>query len=263
MAHRGTIFLDEIGDISKNMQAKLLRLLQEREVVRIGGTVVKPVDIRIIAATNHDLMELVAKGGFRKDLFYRLNILLLRLPPLRDRRDDIPWLIRHFLEKHGAQKIILQEVLDALQSYSWPGNVRELENCIEYLISTSDNCISLKDLPLGILDSIHGTPFVQGCSEELATLGDPTEMMLILKAIKDARATGQKIGRREISRRLAGQQLHLTEQEIRGRLKKLEEYQYVFIGRGRAGTRLTAKGNSVAMRSEAPCQPNSDSRATR
>lgn len=262
LAHRGTIFLDEIGDISKNMQAKLLRVLQEREVVRIGGTLVKPIDVRIIAATNHNLMELVAGGEFRKDLYYRLNILLLRLPPLRDRRDDIPCLIKHFLEKHSARQIILQEVLEALQSYSWPGNVRELENCIEYLVSTSDNCISLKDLPLGILEGIQGTPVIYGYPDELTTLGDPHEMMLILKTIKDAHATGQKIGRREISRRLADRKLYLTEQEIRSRLKKLEEYHYVHISRGRAGTKLTTKGSRVAIHSEALCLPISDSRSS-
>jgi DNA-binding NtrC family response regulator len=136
LADKGTIFFDEIGNIPLDTQAKLLRVIQEREFMRLGGVETIKVDVRIIAATNVDLREVVKAGRFREDLFYRLNVIPVGLPPLRDRKEDIPLLVQHFLDKYGdeARKpglIVTPAAMDRLMAYQWPGNVRELENVIE------------------------------------------------------------------------------------------------------------------------------------
>jgi two-component system, NtrC family, response regulator PilR len=133
MADEGTIFLDEIGELPPMMQVKLLRVLQEREIRRVGGTKNLLVDVRLIAATNKDLEAEVARGAFREDLYYRLNVIRLALPPLRDRREDIPLLIEHLLEKltgKGDVKVS-DKAMRLLLDYHWPGNIRELENILE------------------------------------------------------------------------------------------------------------------------------------
>jgi DNA-binding NtrC family response regulator len=136
MADRGTIFFDEIGNVPMETQAKLLRVIQEREFMRLGGVDTIKVDVRIIAATNIDLRKTVAEGRFREDLFYRLNVIPVQMPALRERKDDIPLLVQHFLEKHSEEHrksgwFVTPEALDLLMAYDWPGNVRELENVIE------------------------------------------------------------------------------------------------------------------------------------
>jgi DNA-binding NtrC family response regulator len=141
-AHRGTLFLDEIGDLPLDLQAKLLRALQEREIQRLGGGETVKLDVRVIAATNADLQDRVADGKFREDLYYRLNVVPLEMPPLRDRAGDIPLLARHFVAKVCGQedlppKSLPSETLDRLQSYSWPGNVRQLENTVEKAVALS------------------------------------------------------------------------------------------------------------------------------
>lgn len=139
LAHNGDIFLDEIGTLSPDLQAKLLRVLQEREIEPIGSGLTKKINFRVIAATNEDLEAMVKSGTFRKDLYYRLNKVTLRIPPLRERKSDIPLLIQHFLRgqrKPSFQKTMSVEAINLLSSYSWPGNVRELENVIENLSFT-------------------------------------------------------------------------------------------------------------------------------
>ena len=155
MADNGTLFLDEIGEMPLNLQAKLLRALQEQEFERVGGTRMIKVDVRIIAATNQDLTKLVAEGKFREDLYYRLDVIRLEIPPLRKRPDDIPSLCKHFIrgfnERENIEKQIIgvsPEVIQIFQKYDWPGNVRQLENVLEraYYFSTSD-WIEIKHLP--------------------------------------------------------------------------------------------------------------------
>lgn len=152
-ADGGTVFLDEIGDMPLSMQAKLLRVIQERVVIRVGGTEPIPVDVRIVAATNQDLKKLVDLGSFRSDLYFRLNVVPLALPPLREHSSDIPLLAQHFLHKHTlAQgkkiKNISREMMAALQRYAFPGNVRELENIIERAVAlSSDETLPLWNLP--------------------------------------------------------------------------------------------------------------------
>ncbi|MBA2244102.1 MAG: sigma-54 dependent transcriptional regulator [Gemmatimonadota bacterium] len=152
-ARGGTFFLDEVGEMSPATQVKLLRALQEREVIPVGATEAVPIDVRIIAATNRDLDEEIRRGSFRSDLFYRLNVITLHLPPLHARRDDIPVLTEHFLRRFAAQRgkappTLSAEALAALQSYDWPGNIRELENALERaVVLSSSGEIDLSALP--------------------------------------------------------------------------------------------------------------------
>lgn len=152
MANGGTLFLDEIGDISPATQVKLLRVLQERQFERLGGTRTIEVDVRIVSATNQDLQQLIADGEFREDLFYRLNVVPITLPPLRKRPSDVPLLVAHFLEKYKAgTKRLSNEAVKALAQYKWPGNIRELENTIERIVILSHNDeIGIDDLPAEI-----------------------------------------------------------------------------------------------------------------
>lgn len=160
IADGGTLFLDEIGDVPPQIQSKLLRVLQDREVLRVGAVVAKKVDVCVIAATNRDLAKAIEAGQFREDLYFRLNVIPLHLPPLRDRHQDIPLLIDHFLQKFGQeyptiqQKSILSSARSTMQTYSWPGNVRQLENCLKraYLLSEGSQ-ITPADLPDEIFDS--------------------------------------------------------------------------------------------------------------
>ena len=136
LADKGSIFFDEIGNVPLETQAKLLRVIQERDFMRLGGMETIKVDVRIIAATNVDLRQMMEEGKFREDLFYRLHVISIQLPPLRDRKDDIPLLVQHFLEKYGEENKktgleLTPDALDLLTEYDWPGNVRELENVIE------------------------------------------------------------------------------------------------------------------------------------
>ena len=153
LADEGTLFLDEVGDMPPSLQVKLLRVLQEMEFVRVGGTRTIRVDVRVISASNRNIKEDVARGPFREDLFYRLNVIHIEVPPLRERIDDIPLLVRHFIEKYrdeqGKKAIELSpEVWKAIYAYPWPGNVRELENAIERaVVLNSGGVITPEDLP--------------------------------------------------------------------------------------------------------------------
>ncbi len=150
LAGGGTLFLDEIGDLRPDLQAKILRALQEREVDRVGGSRAIPVDVRVIAATNRDVERAVREGSIREDLYYRLSVITLHMPPLRERRDDIPLLVQHFLKKfnQGAAIRIEEPALAVIKAYGWPGNVRELENVIERAsVIRRGDVIALDDLP--------------------------------------------------------------------------------------------------------------------
>jgi two-component system NtrC family response regulator len=158
MAHEGTIFLDEIGELSAELQVKLLRVLQERKFERVGGSEPVDVDIRILAATNRNLAEAVAEGTFREDLYYRLNVVHIETPPLRERREDIPLLAAHFLQRYSAEnnkkfKGFSAEAMDYLTAYEWPGNVRQLQNVVERcVVLASGEVVGVDDLPGEIRD---------------------------------------------------------------------------------------------------------------
>ncbi len=154
-AHKGTLFLDEVGTMSPALQSKLLRVLQEREFERVGDSHTIKIDVRIIAATHSDLMRMVADGTFREDLFYRLNVIPVQLPPLRERREDIPLLVQHFLQKLGAEQVpprnvtMSQEALRQLMAFSWPGNVRQLENIVERALAFNHGRTQIDLVDLG------------------------------------------------------------------------------------------------------------------
>jgi DNA-binding NtrC family response regulator len=155
MARGGTVFLDEIGEMPVDLQAKLLRAIQEKEIRPVGSTRQIPIEVRILAATNRDLEQAVAQGAFRRDLYFRLNVLSLRIPPLRERRRDLPQLIGHFLERlsrEAEREFTLSDAaIKAMLAYDWPGNVRELENCLERACAMNSSAlIQVSDLPSGI-----------------------------------------------------------------------------------------------------------------
>lgn len=155
LANGGTAFFDEIGELAIDLQAKLLRVIQEKEFRPVGAVTTRRSDFRIVAATNRDLIAEVGKGSFRQDLYYRLKVITLRLPPLRERREDLTELTDFFLQRYGPSYTLTAEVRQALCEYEWPGNVRELENCVQHMIGTSrDPIIGLDDLPTALLNDL-------------------------------------------------------------------------------------------------------------
>jgi two-component system, NtrC family, response regulator HydG len=168
VADGGVVFLDEIGELAPALQVKLLRVLQEREFERVGGTHTIKVDIRLIAATNRDLNEAVRLGVFRQDLYYRLAVVKLTMPALRDHKEDIPMLTRHFVQKYAKRckvkpKPVSREAMAALVNYDWPGNIRELENAIERaLVMGSPEMVQLEDLPESLLEQAPAEDMTEG-----------------------------------------------------------------------------------------------------
>ncbi|HOG15893.1 MAG: Nitrogen fixation protein VnfA [Syntrophaceae bacterium PtaU1.Bin231] len=190
-AEGGTIFLDEIGDMPMATQAKLLRVLQEREFERVGGVRPLKVDVRFIVATNKNLQELIRQGKFREDLFYRLNVFSLELPPLRERREDVPALTEYFLERKAVNARLSPEALQLLIGYSWPGNVRELQNVIERSAVMADGGLILPEHLAGYISAMGRLPAVQANGPDGASLDaklEEIEKAFILEAL--ARASG-------------------------------------------------------------------------
>lgn len=211
-ADRGTLFFDEIGDVSPLFQTKILRVIQEGEFIRIGGNHPIKVDVRFIAATNKDLPKACKEGVFREDLFYRLNVIHIEIPPLRSRKEDIPSLTEFFIKKHSIKrkdltiKGITEQALDALMNYSFPGNVRELENIIERAIAfTNSTEITVKDLPAYLIKSQHSKrPQYSNLREAVDTF----EKELIWSALQKSRGNISKaaeilgIHRQQLQRKL-------------------------------------------------------------
>jgi two-component system response regulator AtoC len=214
LANGGTLFLDEVGDITLSVQVKLLRVLQERRFERLGGTRSIDIDVRVVAATNRDLQQLIADGLFREDLFYRLNVVPITLPPLRQRRGDVPLLVAHFLEKYNAGKrSFTPEATLMLVDYPWPGNIRELENTIERIVILAPGDeIGVADLPAevraGFVSTTAKSTFVlpeQGCDLE------EVEMELIRQALD---RSGGNAGR-------AAKLVGLTPKTLEARMQRL------------------------------------------
>ena len=186
-AHRGTVFLDEIGDMPLVTQAKILRILQEKEFERLGGNKTIKIDVRIIAATNKNLPEMVAKGLFREDLYYRINVFSIHLPPLRERKEDIPYLVDYLLENMSEPVRLSPQALQVVISYAWPGNIRELQNAIERAaVLTEDGIIEPGHLPANITSGITEEPPSSGLPDELSLDHrlDEIEKGLIIEALK-------------------------------------------------------------------------------
>jgi two-component system, NtrC family, response regulator HydG len=221
-ADKGTIFLDEIGETASPMQAKLLRVLQEKEIQRVGGEETLKVDVRIIAATNRDLGKDVAEGKFREDLFYRLNVMPLNVPPLKDRRDDIPLLSQHFLEKFAQKnrktiKGFIPLAMDILVNYEWPGNVRELENTIEraVILATGEH-ITEAQLPPNITEQYVDPE--QRSTAATQMLDGTHSLQDIEKEAILAALTASKGNKAEAARRLG-----VTRKTLHNKLKSYEE----------------------------------------
>ena len=249
-ANGGTLFLDEIGDISPKIQARLLRVLQEKEIMRVGGTEIIPVDVRVIAATNKNLMEMIEAGKFRQDLYHRLKVLYIQLPPLRERKEDIEELIRYFIQHNGLRSMTIQEeVIDRLMNYNWYGNVRELKHTLEYMLAVCEgDIIRISDIPEKSFFQIKLTADVFEEKDEddaLDDLGNASELSFILKELYIASNQNILLGRKQLAERAKTEEHTLTEPQIRQRMNLLEEHGYLIKSKGRAGTRLTKKGKQM------------------
>jgi DNA-binding NtrC family response regulator len=215
-ASGSTLFLDEVGDLKRDLQVKLLRALQEREILRVGGTERVRIDVRIVAATNQDLEREVREGRFREDLYYRLNVIPIALPPLRERRTDIPLLVDHFVAKHAGRRPrgVSEDALKALMAYDWPGNVRELESVVERaLLLAEGDLIDPADLPAAVRARVT---VPRGATDlEIPDSGidlEALERSLILKALEKA---GGNVSR-------AARLLGLTRRTLQYRIEKMQ-----------------------------------------
>jgi DNA-binding NtrC family response regulator len=251
LADRGTLFLDEIGEIPNGTQVKLLRVLEEREFIRVGGTTPISVDVRVIAATNRPLREQVEQGSFRSDLFYRLNVLRIHLPPLRDRREDIPILVRDFIKEYSKQHDrafhgISAPAMQILVEYPWPGNVRELRNLIESMVVLSPGHeIQPEDLPRQIRDGgsrylpVHVGPILR--SEENSAAG--RELEFIVRSLIELKLQVEELRRRFDDERVDGA-------DARRRDGWIGDVQPATLA-GRDGVSLGQGGNSTGVRAPA------------
>ena len=248
-AHRGTLFLDEIEDMSPLLQVKLLRVLQEKEIMRVGGSKLINVDVRIIAATNENLEEKVKKGQFRKDLYYRLNTMQLKLPPLRERKEDIPLLMDHFRSQMNAAFILSEEAKNCFYMHTWDGNIRELRNYVEYFHCLNKEIILPEDLPYQLQNleeeqrtnaETKGLYGIDTGSSETIYLSE--EELFVLQCLGDTLGTNIPAGRRNISKKSEDAGLYLSEQMVRRILKGLEEKGLAKVHRGRGGSRITQIG---------------------
>lgn len=244
IADGGTIFLDEIGDISLNVQSHLLRVLQEQEIRRIGGRKIIPINVRIIAATNKDIHHKISDGSFRSDLYYRLNVLNLIIPPLRLRRTDIPLLVQHFIAKSGKGVTIEEEALNELIGLNWLGNIRELKSVIDYMLTVCEgNTISQNNFPHYNYSEHREHPKRDSNQFELPTsILELEESITILETIKKCNDLGKAASRDSISSSSEEKGRYLSPQQIRLRLEIMGNKGLITKGRGRAGTKITANG---------------------
>ncbi|CEN78567.1 sigma-54 interaction domain-containing protein [Paraclostridium sordellii] len=251
-AHKGTIFLDEIGDAPYHFQTRLLRVLQEREITPVGSCDPIPIDVRVIAATNKDLLEEVKANRFREDLFYRINVMPLYTISLRDRKDDIELLIKYYLRKHKVfapiNKFLDEKVIDYLKEYNWPGNIRELVNIVEFLVNIKEDKSKIKfeDLPLYMLKNLVHKEISPNRNMRIEegnknnkfkmTLSDNEIWVLNKIYLNDG------IGRRALCKISKEECLNLGEGQIRGILNKLKESGYIEVNKGIKGTKISEKG---------------------
>lgn len=244
LAHLGSIFLDEIGDAPYSIQTKLLRVLQEREIMRVGGEKVIPIDVRVIAATNKDLKHLVEEGSFRRDLYYRINILPLYVPPLRERQGDVEVMLKYYLHKYALRENIPlphlpPEILDILLSYPWPGNIRELENLAEYITiiaPVSDNLhqdildnLVLEQRAVKTSPTQHNDPLPLFTDSNIRS-----QAIAILKALRAAKQGSIMMGRGKLQHELNAVGIELTNQQIKTRLETLRDMKLLqsIVGKG-------------------------------
>ncbi|HBF4558588.1 sigma-54 interaction domain-containing protein [Clostridioides difficile] len=239
-ANNGTIFLDEIGDMPIYLQSKLLRVLQENQVMRVGGENVIDIDVRVIAATNKNLLEMIKGDRFRADLYYRINVLPINIPPLRERKEDIEVMLKYFMKRKRA---ISQGVQDIINAYEWPGNIRELKNTAMYInIMSSEDVILINDLPHNLLN------ITEDFSKEISILKDRTsieKVKLVMECLKNANNLNKNIGRNGIVNSINELGYSITEGEVRGILNMLKELDLIICESGRKGSELNRRGKNI------------------
>ncbi|WP_432667032.1 sigma 54-interacting transcriptional regulator [Wukongibacter baidiensis] len=250
LAHQGTLFLDEIGEMPINLQMRLLRVLQEREVMRIGGDRLIHVDIRLIAATNRNLKEMVKEGKFREDLYYRLNVLPLKTPPLRARVQDILPLIDQIKKEFNSNFQLSENAKQVLLDHNWRGNVRELSNYVEYLVNLHIKEVDVDDLPIDLevsLDEqILDNEEKRLIERFLESIGKhERKYIFVLEELEKSFLDNERIGRRSIYQRARENGIFISEQEARKILINLEKFLMVEIFKGRSGTVITEYGRRV------------------
>jgi transcriptional regulator with PAS, ATPase and Fis domain len=241
-ANNGTVFLDEIGDMPLMLQAKLLRVLQERQIMRVGSKRLTQVDIRVIAATNRNLVERIQAGQFREDLYYRLNALSLVVPPLRERPEDIFPLLDHFLAQRNRGGLAFSAgARERLLAYPWPGNIRELSNVANHIALMADREVTEDTLPLHLAGRAPAASFAAEAGLLAARCGLERARTL-LAVLAQFAARDLKAGRRSLCAALQAQGQSLTEAEVRGLLQVLAEAGLVQSSQGRRGSTLSSRG---------------------
>ena len=259
LAHKGTLFLDEIGEMPLLLQGKLLRAIEERRIARVGSSKLIDVDVRIIAATNQDLEELVLEKKFRSDLYFRLNVLPLTIPPLRDRKEDILEVMYYLRDMDGGEWELEKDAEAFLKEYPWPGNIRELRNVVQYLDSLGLSSIRRADLPPLIGEriiekkpEIIAVPTVkrdisdQEFRDFILMEGKNLELMeMVLTVMEAAEKAGTKAGRAQITDRIRSMGGNYTETEVRTAMRKLSETGFIRSDRGRGGSKLMDKGKRL------------------
>ena len=260
-AHKGTLFLDEVEGMSPALQVKLLRVLQEREIMRVGGNQIICVDVRIVAATNEDLEQRVENGSFRRDLYYRLNTLPALIPPLRERGDDLFLLLDHFRQKSGVDFELSPQVRGLLASHQWRGNIRELRNVVEYFSYTGNQLILPGDLPPTFRylprqelpgAAVPAIPASAALPAPAVGPGpaavDAAARRFVLHQLYAADCRCAALGREAILQAARAERFPLSQQEVRRILAALAAEGLARVSRGRGGTRLTPQGRSACQR---------------
>ncbi|MBI6871598.1 sigma 54-interacting transcriptional regulator [Clostridium aciditolerans] len=239
-AHNGTIFLDEIGDMPLSLQTRMLRVIQERQVMRIGSQSVIDINVRIIAATHRNLMQMINEGKFREDLFYRLNVLPINIPPLRERKEDIILILESSL--NGKKNLKLsKDVVDLLLNYTWPGNIRELKNAADYIELMSDEEIKIENIPFYILNC--NVDYKREC-DYLNDKCNVENALEILEIIEEKNSSNMGVGRKNIEEALKNRSRSITEAEVRRILTILNDLGIITSSLGRRGSELTVKGRN-------------------
>lgn len=249
LAHRGTIFLDEIGEMPLHLQSKLLRVLEEKKVMRIGAQKPINIDVRIISATNKNLFEMVENGSFREDLYYRLNVLPVEIPPLRERKGDILPIFYELIRKMHAEIQLSEGAEKAMENYFWPGNVRELRNAAEYLLSKQKNYIETDDLP-PFRDKKKNEIAKESVTGNSAVIGrfllqegrDYDLYYRVLEILYQQKQEGVRSGRKLIQERMQERGAVYTEGEVRKALMKLANYGFILSAKGRGGSTILPEG---------------------
>ncbi|WP_052090623.1 sigma 54-interacting transcriptional regulator [Desulfosporosinus sp. HMP52] len=253
LAIGGTLFLDEIGEISPHIQVKLLRVLEEKEIRRIGGAKIIPIDLRIIAATNQDINKMVKEGSFRRDLYFRICVSPLEIPPLRTRVDDIMELGEYFFSSYNKKNTkITPDTLNLMLAYDWPGNVRELKEIIRFCTQLGEdehegfelfNQTLYRLTERATLKSMEEV--VESAWESLSAMGNVRDFLAMLQELIQAKKNGERIGRESLQRKLESKGIHLSQQQVRTRLESLQKLGCIKSSSGRRGSFITSEGERL------------------